>query len=1071
MLTNTYDTQSVDTSLFDQKKVIDGFVEAARILKRRETNPYPDDEIPTGLQNKYVIPHASTYAGVYNWYQKYYYNYFDESLINSVQNSIAMRRDAFIHELLRHRQLPTVALNHALEVDDPDDDEQVKVKKQVAKVIDDLPYFQSMKLQLLEALYYGKSGSQLLWGKKKISGRTYNTVLNHEPVQGDKIVYKYDGTPGIMVFAGDPNLMSDPRSKNYIESIDKGTALFLHDEYYRDCFVIHEFERTDTDYLFETDKALAVHGLGIRDRMYWAWNMRAELIGWMFNALQRVGANGMLYAFFQSGNPTAMQETMAALRNLIQENIAAFPMQANEMIDKIQHIDVSGVGYEVLYQLIQHFEEIMRRAVLGQNLSSQSAATGLGSGVADLQAGTFENIIIYDSSCLAETLDQQLVKKIIKFNKWEYEGKFYNGEDLPFNIRLKLQVNKQNVSELVQAATALAQLGVPLDMENLRDQAGLMAPRNKANTLVMPGGVNGQTDNAGAIKSETGRDGGNPKEQAPKKTALTNGNVRGDTSGRKMESFADDVTLENFARDHTDPSVMISLTIPNEVARTLTIPGGEKENDLHITVCYLGRLSEIGQDAVDDALQVAELLADNSRPISGLVGGFGRFSASDSSDGKDVIYANVDLPRLPDFRGELIHVLNLAKIPYKNNHGYTPHVTLKYIDSDRNTPVKRIPNSPVTFHFLRVTVGEEIHDFPFSEDPENFEIDPDDIEPFAKGGPNCGIGSKGFEKGNDCAKGTGGINSQADARRYVKQMQKEAAAKAAGKDPAPTPKKAAPKETAHVPKKAAPMPEPGDKAKQEEIERKYQADKQAKLAKEQEVERQKTAKADAEKKEQEARKIKEEAAKKEEVARQEKEKAAKEEEAAKKDDPFGFGSEEDEEVKESHLDKAIRENREKIISRFSDIAKSYGFNVDSKGSGFISRVKGEESLKSNIAVYYYGGNSIVFNETNSYYDNPKRAMVRMGNSGWLSSDHEDHVVIHEIGHGLHFKNVGLDRFRELQKSPVPLDIRLKVKSEVSSYAATNNLEVVAEMFAGMKFGKKYSDELMNYYDSIGGMKV
>lgn len=512
---------SADTSL-NTRDLADAFLKASNEIARQNRQAQDDDPFGYVLNRphdtEYAVPHQVTFAAVWNWYLRYYYNYYDESQIDSIENSIAMRHDGFIQELLRHRQLPTCSLKHVIKCEDEDDEGQVKIRKELTRVVDALPYFQRFKLNLLEALFYGKAGNQVLWTRKKIGGKAYLTMGKHVPVNGDKIVYDWNGNPGILIYKG-ADIFNDPRAQKYIQYIDKGPALFFRDDYYRDRFVIHEFEPSDTDYLFESEKALAVHGLGIRDRYYWCWNMRAEIWAWMMNALQRIGANGMLYAFYAQGDAAAQRATMQALKDLVQENVAAFPKGlAEQLNDIIGHIEPSAVGYDVLYNIITHLEEIMRRGILGQNLSSKSAATGLGSGVADFQAGTFEDIIIYDSTCLAETIDDQLVQKIIKFNTWEYEGKLYRGDDLPFGLRFELQVDRQNVMEMIQAAQVLHQMGVPLDMEDLRDKAGLSAPKSKATTLVMPGGASGDTTNQQAIHNEMG---GQPQKQLPNQNGAT----------------------------------------------------------------------------------------------------------------------------------------------------------------------------------------------------------------------------------------------------------------------------------------------------------------------------------------------------------------------------------------------------------------------------------------------------------------------------------------------------------------------------------------------------------------------
>jgi hypothetical protein len=106
-----------------------------------------------------------------------------------------------------------------------------------------------------------------------------------------------------------------------------------------------------------------------------------------------------------------------------------------------------------------------------------------------------------------------------------------------------------------------------------------------------------------------------------------------------------------------------------------------------------------------------------------------------------------------------------------------------------------------------------------------------------------------------------------------------------------------------------------------------------------------------------------------------------------------------------------------------------------------------------------------------FYDDPKREAERHHSTGWLSSASEDHVIIHEIAHGLHFKKLGDYRFRQIRRLPVPPEIKQAVSREVSIYGSTDNMEIVAEVYAGMKAGKKYSSQIMDYYRSIEGPEL
>lgn len=439
-----------------------------------------------------VLPNIESYAGKLNAINKTYYIYFDQALRDSQQNSLAMRRDGFVHEILRHRQLPVVCLPWHVEVEDPDHPFQKSISETVGRIIGAIPRLRTMFLILLEAIFYGRYGAQVIYGTKKVAGNRWNLPVGHIPVNGDKFRYKHDMTPGIALRSG----VQFDKSRDataflnafapYVQNSMLGQALFLETEFLRDRFVIHQFEPFDTDYLFELEEAQSMFGLGLRSRLYWTWNLRTELLSWVMDALQRVGANGMLYGFYPEGNYSAQREVLNALQMLVKDNISAFPVKTgdNSYKDIIQRIEASPIGYEVMISLIDRLEGIMRRACLGQDLSSESKPTGIGGGAAKLQGDVRNDYIEYDATSLGETITQDLLNPILKYNKFIYEGGIYYGNDLPFTMNFKFQVTRENVGEAIQAAGGLYQMGVDLDADDLRRKAGLSPPKKKSSAVV-----------------------------------------------------------------------------------------------------------------------------------------------------------------------------------------------------------------------------------------------------------------------------------------------------------------------------------------------------------------------------------------------------------------------------------------------------------------------------------------------------------------------------------------------------------------------------------------------------------
>jgi 2'-5' RNA ligase len=152
---------------------------------------------------------------------------------------------------------------------------------------------------------------------------------------------------------------------------------------------------------------------------------------------------------------------------------------------------------------------------------------------------------------------------------------------------------------------------------------------------------------------------------------------------------------------------MAALWLPANTASEIAVPGGEAPEQLHVTLAYMGRLSEVGPDKLDLIAKAIEGYCATASPMVGSLSGVGRFSASETSDGMDVVYASVDAPTMPEFRAGLVKAIEDAGVAISRAHGFTPHVTLKYVKSDDPTPVEKFQPRPVAFDEVVLAVGDD----------------------------------------------------------------------------------------------------------------------------------------------------------------------------------------------------------------------------------------------------------------------------------------------------------------------------------------------------------------------------
>lgn len=172
--------------------------------------------------------------------------------------------------------------------------------------------------------------------------------------------------------------------------------------------------------------------------------------------------------------------------------------------------------------------------------------------------------------------------------------------------------------------------------------------------------------------------------------------------------------LFTVSPDSKYTGVMVALYPSSELAiQIASAPGVTMPpEELHVTLSYLGGVEALADAQIAGAIMAAKKVATYSQPLSGTINGVGRFNASQSSDGQDVIYAVVDLPGLDDVRQWLNECMDEYEIEPVKNHGYTPHMTLAYVEPGSPAPVSMVPTTPITFGSISVSVGGKSVDFP-----------------------------------------------------------------------------------------------------------------------------------------------------------------------------------------------------------------------------------------------------------------------------------------------------------------------------------------------------------------------
>ena len=425
-------------------------------------------ELPPG-DGRYSIPYFTQFAGVVSTAARTYLRVFDEALRQCPQNAEAMRRDPVIFKSLRLRQYPTAQLGFHIEPDDETNPEEIEAATQIEKIIERIPRRQDLMRLLLEAIWYGRYGVQIRyeWTKRRavngLNSTRWLTPVDFTPIHGDSIYYKWSGQIGILV---NPGYMS-----GNLQPTDLGMARFLN-PLERQQFIFHRHEPEAAEFT-AGEMAGRVHGVGLRDRLYWVWWLKYNTYAMLTNYLERF-SNGLTIFYYEGGNDKAKQEAFEAAKQQFTTHALLYPRYPGVgSLNGVERLEVGTATPSLLERLVTgYYDGIIEQTILGQNLTYETAPTGLGSGVAEAHGRTFDQIIKYDAQNLEATEQADLVAVLYR---WNYP-KLTPG-------RIVYEIDTPNATEVLEHAQMLYQMGLAVDADSLYNVTKLAKPKQDSQTV------------------------------------------------------------------------------------------------------------------------------------------------------------------------------------------------------------------------------------------------------------------------------------------------------------------------------------------------------------------------------------------------------------------------------------------------------------------------------------------------------------------------------------------------------------------------------------------------------------
>ncbi|MEK9809269.1 MAG: DUF935 family protein [Candidatus Nanopelagicales bacterium] len=464
-----------------------------------------------------AVPHVTSFVGLVGTLSKVYRG-ADEALHHSLDNARFMRNDVGIMESLEQRMRLTSQLAWHIEPEDGQSTEQKELASEVTKLLGRVRRFSEMRRVLMEAIWYGKYAVQFRWDRHRVGNREYfiptpspkRESYGWTPINGDKMVFRWDDdTDPIYAHNGEElgpigirvNLARvSEKMRPYCFPTDRGNAYFPP-LWQRGMFCIHKHQIEDAAYE-DPLNAASIHGVGIRSRIYWEWFQKQEMLAFLMEMLER-SAGGIEIWEYPAGNKDAENKCKAAALNRggPNKNVILFPKPQDETASlfDVRHVFWDTSGAQVIKELLEtYFGHRIKRYILGQTLSSEADATGLGSGVADIHLDTLMQIVRYDATNLAETLTYEYLKRVIEYNFPHAGG---------HHLKFVLETDTPNAQETIKGFETAWQMGARIKESDVLDLIGAAIPTTTDRILPSPnqgGGIGAGMPGDGMPGEESG---------------------------------------------------------------------------------------------------------------------------------------------------------------------------------------------------------------------------------------------------------------------------------------------------------------------------------------------------------------------------------------------------------------------------------------------------------------------------------------------------------------------------------------------------------------------------------------
>ena len=408
-----------------------------------------------------------------------------------------MRADADIEGVLRSLQVTLASLEWAVTCVDEDNEKGQEIADRIASIFDAMPRRSDFVRAMHEAVWYGNAACNLVYQRDPRLGVS---VREWYPFHPDTLAYDQRGNLAMRV--GAAYSASGPSEQN----IGFDSRVHIFDDQERKAVVLHRVFVNAPDFNDPNATESIYRGVGARDVCWFMWLAKQEILQDAITYAERY-AMGIRVGYYPLGQDAGRAMMENVLSNLTNDNSVLLPQSGTEKVYDIDIKEPNAGRAQVFMELVNWFSGKIKEAILGQNLSSEAAATGLGSGVANLHADTLSRIIRYHADALADSLTNDFVRVVAAMLGAD--------EKTISALRFQFAPERPDPKERLEAIEKFVQLGGTVSESEVRDLLGLSQPAEGEKVLssAQPQGGAGDID---AMLASAPAEGVQPPPDAPR---------------------------------------------------------------------------------------------------------------------------------------------------------------------------------------------------------------------------------------------------------------------------------------------------------------------------------------------------------------------------------------------------------------------------------------------------------------------------------------------------------------------------------------------------------------------------